>query len=214
MDSEREKFICALSSAAAYQDETGELSGKFLNSRGWEIEKVINYSPKVNVKIHLMSRVESDGEITEVLFITGTEDIKDAEVDMKIDPVPFNDDDKNILVHQGFNDYADIILSNDFGKNLIAEMKSNPTEKLYLTGHSLGGAVAILTAAKLNDKGIDSNRVEVITFGAPAVGNKNFIDEYKDKINLTRITVNGDPIKKTLEVRTKIEHITFNVNFI
>ena len=200
MDSEREKFICALSSAAAYQDETGELSGKFLNSRGWEIEKVINYSPKVNVKIHIMSRVESDGEITEVLFITGTEDIKDAEVDMKMDPVPFNDGDKNILVHRGFKTYADAALSEGNLEYVVEYINTHPHEKFYITGHSLGGAVATVIAARLADAGADMQNVKVVTFGAPAVGNKYFAEKYKDKIHLTRVVMSNDVIKNSTEI--------------
>lgn len=49
---------------------------------------------------------------------------------------------------------------------------------LVLTGHSLGGAMAILAAY---DYAVDRRNVAaVVTFGAPAVGKEDFVDKYND----------------------------------
>lgn len=44
-----------------------------------------------------------------------------------------------------------------------------PSSKVYLTGHSLGGALSVLIAAELYE---DFDLGEVYTFGEPRVGNK------------------------------------------
>ena len=43
------------------------------------------------------------------------------------------------------------------------------------------------------------DRVEVLTFGAPAVGDRYFADYFEGKFKFERITVSGDPIKKSLK---------------
>ena len=51
-------------------------------------------------------------------------------------------------------------------------------ERLYVTGHSLGGAMAVLAAAKLaSDPRLEGLVRGVYTFGQPAVGNREFADD-------------------------------------
>ena len=194
-----EKFICALSSMAAYESDNAILVRGMLTSYGWTITSMYDENSKANEKVLVVSKTFEDGSLVKILSVCGTSEIKDAEVDFRVQKVEHNPIKNNVLVHQGFKDYADVILKNDLEKNLLYELKGNPTEKLYITGHSLGGAVAIITAANLIERGIPANQIKVITFGAPAVGNKGFAEEYKDKIDLERVTVNGDPIKKSLQ---------------
>ncbi|MBR2179184.1 MAG: lipase family protein [Selenomonadaceae bacterium] len=209
------QLVCALSSMASYEDDNGILVRDMLKDYGWDLKVVIDETKKANAKALIVSKTLDDGSLVKILAICGTNEIKDAEVDFRLKQVPANlkdngDDgnktngevaeDDQILVHQGFKDYSDVILNNNLGMNLFRELASKPNERLYLTGHSLGGAVAILTAAKLINLGAPADRMEVITFGAPAVGNKGFVNEYKDKIKLTRVTMSGDPVKKSLQL--------------
>ena len=200
MESEREQLICALSSTAAYRGEIGELSKKFFEVRGWKIDKFENPSDKINVKIHFMSLKNSDGETTKIFFITGTEDLQDVGIDIKVKPVPLYDDDNKILVHKGFKDYADAALSDGILEFIVEYIKNHPDEKIYITGHSLGGAVAMMIAVRMVDAGADMTNVKVLTFGAPAVGNKYFAEKYKDKINLTRMVMDSDIVDVSLDV--------------
>ena len=214
------RLVCALSSMASYEDDNGILVRDMLKSYGWKMAIISDETKKANAKALIVSKTLNDGSLVKVLAICGTNEIKDAEVDFRLRKVPTNlksdkintvsdsntgtdtkiSEDEQLLVHQGFNDYSDVILNNNLGINLFKELSNNPNEHLYLTGHSLGGAVAILTAEKLINLGIPTDRMKVITFGAPAVGNKGFVNEYKDKIHLTRVTMSGDPIKKSLQV--------------
>lgn len=199
-ESERMQLICAISSAAAYQGEIGDLSKSFFEARGWKVDKFENPSQKINVKIHFMSRAESEGTITKIFFITGTEDIKDIKIDVKVKPVPLDESDDKILVHKGFKDYADEALSDGILDFLVDHIKNHPEEKIYITGHSLGGAVATMIAVRLVDAGADMSNIKIVTFGAPAVGNKHFAEKYRDKINLTRAVMDRDIVDVSLDV--------------
>ncbi len=200
LEPERTQLICAISSAAAYQGEIGDLSKSFFEARGWKIDKFENPSEKINVKIHFMSKNDSDGTITKVFFITGTEDLKDVGIDIKVKPIPLDDSDDKILVHKGFKDYADAALGGGILNFLVEYIKNHPDEKIYITGHSLGGAVAMMIAVRMVDAGADMSNVKVVTFGAPAVGNKNFAEKYKDKINLTRCVMDSDIVDVSLDM--------------
>ncbi|MBR1729079.1 MAG: lipase family protein [Selenomonadaceae bacterium] len=192
------RLICAMSSMAAYEDDNGVLLRRMITDRGWLIESIKDKNDKANAKALIISKKFDDGSLTKILAICGTSEIKDAEVDLRLKPVTKQVEDQ-ILIHQGFKDYSEVLIK-DLNINLVTELNVNRNENLYLTGHSLGGAVAIVTAANLIDQNIAADRLKVITFAAPAVGNKVFVDKYKDKINLTRVTVSGDPIKKSLQV--------------
>jgi hypothetical protein len=70
-------------------------------------------------------------------------------------------------VHRGFLGAFNVV-----GQKLRAELQNHPGKKVLLTGHSLGGALALIAAAEW------SSTVPAIswvhTCGQPAVGKKNF----------------------------------------
>lgn len=200
LEPERAQLICALSSAAAYQGEVGELAKRFFEARNWKLDKFENPSEKINVKIYFMSKTDSDGEVTKIFFITGTEDLQDVGIDIKVKPVPLYEDDQKILVHNGFKNYADAALSDGILNFLVEYINSHTQEKIYITGHSLGGAVAMMIAVRLADAGANMDNVKVLTFGAPAVGNKDFAEKFKDKIHLTRAVMDSDIVDVSLDL--------------
>mgnify|MGYP000228918477 CR=1 FL=1 len=71
--------------------------------------------------------------------------------------------------------------------------------------------MAELLTARLLDMGVNSNQIETITFGAPAVGNKTFVDMYEPKMNLTRITMKGDIVKNLAQIANE-RFVQFNTN--
>ena len=202
IDEARLLLSCAASSMAAYEDDRGLLVRDILKDYNFTIDSMVDEKDKIKAKLLVIKGKSADGHSMNILSICGTEEIKDAKVDLMTKMIPLiNTDIKNsAMVHKGFNDYADVILANDSIKKFISDLKKDSNEKLYLTGHSLGGAVAIVMSAKLIEAGFNENQLQVITFGAPAVGDKNFVERYDKKINLTRVTVNGDPIKKALQI--------------
>ena len=64
---------------------------------------------------------------------------------------------------------------------LEAAEKGEALPPLYITGHSLGGALATIAAAALSDNGIDV--AGVYTFGQPRVGDRLFVSQLNSHIN-------------------------------
>ena len=56
-----------------------------------------------------------------------------------------------------------------------------------------------LVAERLVEKGVPKAQVPVITFGAPAVGNKAFADVYGKRIDLIRVVTSLDPVPGSLQ---------------
>ncbi|MBR1580380.1 MAG: lipase family protein [Selenomonadaceae bacterium] len=187
------QLTCAMASMAAYSSETSDMIRNELADRGWSLERIEAYSSKADAKALLLRRDTVEGRLN-ILSICGTEDQKDAEIDLRVKLVPF--DIEGGSVHQGFNDYAEVLLSSDRLSAIIDEIAASG-ETLYLTGHSLGGAAAIIAAARLTERGL-GDRISVMTFGAPAAGDRFFADHFNGRFKFDRITVSGDPIKKSL----------------
>ena len=64
---------------------------------------------------------------------------------------------------------------------LEAAEKGEALPPLYITGHSLGGALATIAAAALSDNGIEV--AGVYTFGQPRVGDRLFVSQLNSHIN-------------------------------
>jgi pimeloyl-ACP methyl ester carboxylesterase len=77
----------------------------------------------------------------------------------------------NGRVHKGF-DKAFNNLWQDGIKDLVLQ---NPKARFWITGHSLGGALATMAAARISDA---SRVVAVYTFGAPRIGDQAFRASY------------------------------------
>ena len=92
------------------------------------------------------------------------------------------DQNTGAALHQGFA-YA--------AKQVYAELKPllKPDYKIQVTGHSLGGAVAVILAMYLDSD--DFNIGQVVTFGQPKVTNLSGADKFKH-INLIRIVTPHD----------------------
>ena len=166
------------------------------------------------------------------LSISGTSSWQDIKTDLAVEATVFQGhnldeflqsrNDKDLsetkpLVHKGFLQYVQdgFFSANSSGEilglDLVEHLKQCPEDKIYITGHSLGGAVAELLTARLLDMGVNSNQIETITFGAPAVGNKTFVDLYEPKMNLTRITMKGDIVKNLAQIANE-RFVQFNTN--
>ena len=204
LDAAEVRLVCAVCSMGAYSSDESYLMRSMLTSRGWKIEKLSQKTNRADAKAYLVSK----GDI-KILTIAGTESIKDFEVDFRVgrvrlrgDSVPFDAEEKDlgdkIFVHRGFRDYADVVLSDGLAEYLISSLIKNPNETLYLTGHSLGGSVATVMATRLTDMGVPKSRLKVISFGAMAVGSHALARNYEDKIDLTRVVLRGDVLKKSL----------------
>ena len=67
------------------------------------------------------------------------------------------------------------------------------TNRLIITGISLGGGLSCLSFVDINQAKIFDS-IEIITFGAPRVGNKQWAEWFDKQTNSTRIFIADDPI--------------------
>jgi len=77
-------------------------------------------------------------------------------------------------VHRGFLANLEAVwddVEHQLGQDAVGQA---PLEAIYITGHSLGGAMAVLAAAKLLSSSLVSKLRGVYTYGQPAVGNAAF----------------------------------------
>ncbi len=137
-----------------------------------------------------------------ILAFRGTESKTDIRTDLKFRKVPFGKGD----VHRGFYGvFSPVwdgsgILGED-KKSLSAYLKEQeairPNIPLYVTGHSLGGALSTLAVAAALNEG---RKVYAhYTFGSPRVGNRDFATELAEKekaagTKVFRVVNYGDPV--------------------
>lgn len=217
-------FVCAAASEAAYSGELPELLRTRLTAAGWQIASYETEGHRGTVgRFFHMVRTDEDGTETHLIAFPGTERGSDVWTDLRLGRAAFGgttpteflamrdarvtDRKETPLVHRGFLDYCQAALFTDVlpaygnrtaGEVLAAELRAHPSMRIYLTGHSLGGAAAVLTAARLSDLGVAPEQLVVTTFGAPAVGNAAFVRRYEGRFTLHRVVMRGDPMKDVL----------------
>ncbi len=137
-----------------------------------------------------------------VLAFAGTDDLKDLKNNVKTWSKSIDDKacGKKIRLHKGFHKAAMEIIKQDKGALIshLAKLQKQG-KKIYITGHSLGGALATITAyyAKTADKPV--NLAGVYTFGQPFTGDDDFQACFDKKLkNQTfRFVSDKDIIPKT-----------------
>ena len=216
----RKIFAAAGACMAAYNSRPGSLAVAAFEREGWRIEPFKQVGDKVDVKYLLAwdANSRSDRDVY-IMAVAGTESFRDAKVDLRTRKVYFagktldefvaNAARKDVpqdapRAHEGFNQATQLLLTAESAqandaqagkfRRLANILKEDHEDKLILVGHSLGGAVVTLAAARLLDMGVRPEQIEVITFGAPAVGNEAFVEKYEGKFDLTRFVMDGDPV--------------------
>ena len=105
----------------------------------------------------------------------------------------FQNDDNSVYVHLGFFEQ---LMNNGSYDKILKLVKEGLSEhgdyELFITGHSLGGALCTLFGYLLSCELL--NKVTVVSFASPRVGNEDWKNTFDNKENLIhyRVTNNRD----------------------
>ncbi|KAK9708654.1 hypothetical protein K7432_009515 [Basidiobolus ranarum] len=160
-------------------------------------------------------------EKTIIVAFRGSANIRNWLHDFDFLPLNFAypDAEKDTLVHGGFlkafNSVSEDVISGL--KQVVDQLPNNPDDyQLLVTGHSLGGAVAVLGAMEIKNhllnpksprcitppaKTINPAKILLHTYGQPRVGNEKFaklayktISNSTVSDNMIRVTSKSDPV--------------------
>eukprot|EP01132_Coremiostelium_polycephalum_P008237 gene8237-10125_t len=119
------------------------------------------------------------------------------------------------LVHSGFYQaYNHVKAQVESGLQNVTKLCPTCT-KFIITGHSLGGALAILAATDIYDSGLSTLPVEIYTFGAPRVGNVAFVEYFETTViqSVWRLVNNRDIVPHLPPMDLNFYHLPVEVWF-
>ena len=162
---------------AAYLDE----------KEGKKVYKKLGYK-----KVFFLENDGAQGYVLEnadeiVICFRGTEPDEFSDIKADLNALPDRGQSGG-WVHNGFQEELNKIW-NDV-RDISAKLCENNPKKIYITGHSLGGAMATLAASRL--KYVTS---ALYTFGSPRVGTKAFVKSF-DFVPHYRHVNNNDIVTK------------------
>lgn len=100
----------------------------------------------------------------------------------------------NIYIHSGF--YNHLTYNNNHEKILniikqeINNIENDITYDIYISGHSLGGALSTLFGYILSHE--IKNKITIVSFASPRIGDNNWKKSFNDKINLNHYRVSNE----------------------
>jgi hypothetical protein len=140
--------------------------------------------------------VEAVGYVqTKFLVFRGTQNAHDWEVDIEAWQIEESWTD-GAQVHKGFAGLTDHYY--DLAHDSAMGAAFRPVRpQIVLTGHSLGAALAVLTAYRLK-RDLPNMNLSVVAFGCPRVGNEQFHQQWHNRVAPTvpcvRIYHDHDPV--------------------
>ncbi len=142
-----------------------------------------------------------------VVSFRGTEEhLNDWISNVRIGLLPWGSDQGGALVHAGFKTALDSIWEQLL--DLINRHRTN-NQSIWITGHSLGGALALIAAARLSAHNPELNIAAVYTFAQPKVGNKAFIQQLQPSLSsrIYRVVNEGDMVPGLPPCRLGYKHV-------
>ena len=122
----------------------------------------------------------NDSTKTQIISIRGTSNIENALTDINVKM--HLDKRTHVYLHSGFAEAASQIHN-----RILSQLHKDYS--ISTTGHSLGGAIAVVLAMYLDVEGY--NVTNVVTFGQPKVTNKSGASKF-NHLNITRIVTEKD----------------------
>ncbi|KAF8383094.1 hypothetical protein PRIPAC_72236 [Pristionchus pacificus] len=133
-------------------------------------------------------------------------EITDTIFDSKVD---FQDGGKT---SKYFNDAFMDTWNGGLGDDFLALAAKYPSYTVWVTGHSLGGALASMAAAHISANKIASkDKIVLYTFGQPRTGDQKYADIHDDLVTAFRVTHSKDIVAHIPPQFMNYEHHTSEV---
>ena len=176
----KEALLCAIIAQAAYTNTCNEkdfrITAKFEN-KGTDTQGLFGTAYDNTFVVAFRGSEETgladwitDAKIIQALFPYGNNKFTDA------------------LTHRGFNEAYQSVRD-----SVIEAVKNSPHKRVICTGHSLGGALAVLCALDIQCN-LPDKTITCYTYGAPKVGNDKFAAACQQQIPQLFRFVNGADI--------------------
>lgn len=179
-----EDNLCAEMSRLAYVTEQERLIS-YLDRAGFDLHWSMGYEANGTQLFIAKTKPNSQDPPLIVVAFRGTEpdDLADLAADANLLKTPWLDVSGMTLgeVHKGF---ADALLDDPSNGNILMQLcsqlnKLEDAPRILLTGHSLGAALATLTAGYLNQSSL-AEKIHLYTFGSPLVGDSAFAKQMNE----------------------------------
>ena len=133
-------------------------------------------------------RKSDDGLGMAVVSFRGTQQVRDWMTNLRADKIPVYSNSPTSCktlghVHKGFNEAFKSV-----ERKIVEQLKDCKDIPIYITGHSLGGALATLATWYISGDKLAA----CYTFGAPRVGNDKLLNRFRTPIY--RIVNGADPV--------------------
>ena len=181
------KIVALVRQVRTAADGRNELLRSVLSVGDFKLKGVL-FDPGTDTQGFIATREINDGHAMAVVSFRGTQQVRDWMTNLCMDKVPVtsrNSEDGKTLgnVHTGFNS-AFLSVEDQIRQHL----KGSEQLPLYVTGHSLGGALATLATWYLSGDQLAA----CYTFGAPRIGDDGLMNRYRTPIY--RIVNGADPV--------------------
>ena len=181
-----QKILAGINAAPGDEADKNKRLKAALEVGGFELAGNILHKPETDTQGFVTYRRDGNGTGMAVVCFRGTKQISDWMTNLDIRPVPIKDPRTGAIIgnmHKGFHD-AYMSVHADISDRL----EGHEDLPLYITGHSLGGALAVVATWFQSSQRLAA----CYTFGAPRVGDQGLIDRFKTPIY--RIVNGPDPV--------------------
>ena len=172
----------------------------------WGFSLFATLEASKGLKIDTQAFVASNDQITLIAF-RGSESIQDWASNFTVvtDAGPF----KNTRVHEGFQDALFPVIM-DLTEEIIKHGRNH--QDIWITGHSLGGALATLLTAMYLER---NRKVKCLyTFGSPRVGNESFRSHFNRSFyDHTYRVINGNDLVPHVPPEPLFSHVGQQIIF-
>ena len=183
---EFQKILAGINPVPGTETGKNERLKAALKVGGFELAGDVLHKPETDTQGFVAYRCDDKGTGMAVICFRGTKQIKDWMTNVDIRPVPITDSKTGAIIgnmHKGFHDaYRSV------HDEISNRLKGHEDLPLYIAGHSLGGALAVVATWFQSSQRLAA----CYTFGSPRVGDQGLIDRFKTPIY--RIVNGPDPV--------------------